>query len=263
MAYVALRYFSIFCSLVRTNLIVVRQQLIGKVINLYIWVFCSLVVMGYVMQAFGLTSDFGAFQLATVIGTVGLFEVYGNAARTIMDFEGDRSISYYLTLPVRPAVVLLSAVCSYALVGILLSLAVLPFGALILYSSFSLLNVAWVKFAIILFLSNIFYALFTLAVTGHVGSMSNMENIWSRFIFPMWFMGGFQFSWGSIYDLSVPFAYALLCNPIIFIMEGSRAALLGSADCIPWSVCCIALIFFSGIFWMYAHYKMKKLLDFV
>jgi len=257
------RFADVFCKLVKTRFFIARQELFGKVINLLIWMVCCLVVMGYVMQAFGLASNYGCFQLATVIGTVGLFEIYGNALRTIIDFEGDCHIDYYLTLPVRPVVILLSMVTSYVLMGILLSVLILPFGKLILFNSFSLTDVVWFKFAIILVLSNIFYGTFTIAVTSHVGALSRMENIWHRFIFPLWFMGGFQFSWASIYKLSQPLAYVLLCNPIMFIMEGTRAALLGQQDCLPWGTCCIALCGFSVVCWFYAYYKMRRLLDFV
>lgn len=257
------RFADIFYKLVRTRFFIARQELFGKTINLYIWVFCSLIIMGYVMQSFGLSAGYGCFQLATVIATVGIFEVYGNAARSIMDFETDRHISYYLTLPARPAVILLSHICSYLLMGVMLSVIILPFGALLLFNSFSFATVSWVKFFIILVLANIFYGTFTIAVTAHVGVMERMENIWSRFIFPMWFLGGFQFSWASIYKLSPPLAYVLLCNPIMFIMEGTRAALLGPQDCLPWGVCCVVLCGFSVACWYYSYYKMKRLLDFV
>src|SRR5579872_5836871 len=96
---------TIFCKLVATQLKTVRQQLFDMVINLYIWAFCSLIIMGYIMQSFGLTADYGCFQLASIVGTVGLFEIYGNVTRNVMDFDGDRNISYYLTLPATPSVI--------------------------------------------------------------------------------------------------------------------------------------------------------------
>ncbi len=257
------RFADIFCKLVETNFYIARQELVGHIINLYIWAFCSLVVMGYVMQQFGLAADYGCFQLTTVIGTIGLFQVYGNSFRCIVDFEGDRHIGYSLTLPVCPSIVFCSMICSYSLIGILLSVLMLPFGKLLLFNSFSFATISWIKFAIILVLANIFYGVFTIAITAHVGQMSKMENVWSRFIFPMWFLGGFQFSWASIYKLSPSLAYVLLCNPIMFIMEGTRAALLGSQDCLPWELCCAVLCGFIVVGWFYAYYKMKHLLDFV
>ena len=102
-----------------------------------------------------------------------------------------------------------------------------------------------------------------IVVTAHVGTISRMRNIWMRFIFPLWFLGCYQFSWAAIYALSAPLAYVLLCNPILFVMEGMRGALLGIQDCLPWGICCVALCFFIVIGWHYAYYKMKRLLDFV
>jgi ABC-type polysaccharide/polyol phosphate export permease len=257
------RFSDILCKLIKAHFYIARQALPGKIINFYVWAFCSLVVMGYIMQEFGLASDYGCFQLATVIGTVGLFEVYGNSFRCIVDFEGDRYISYLLTLPLSPAIVWWSMICSYTLIGIILSLVMLPFGKLLLGNSFSFANVSWFKFIVMLILANIFYGVFTIAVTAHVGAMSKMENVWSRFIFPLWFLGGFQFSWASVYKLSQPLAYVLLCNPILFVMEGTRAALLGQGDCLPWGICCAVLCGFIIVGWLYGNYKMKRLLDFV
>lgn len=256
-------YASIFWQLTTTDFYISYQQLIGKMVNLYIWAFCSIVVMGYVMQEFGLAGDYGVFQLATVIGSIGLFAVYNNSFICIADIEGDQHINYNLTLPMPASLVWWSMICCYTLIGIILSVCMLPFGKLLLWNMFSLSQVSWIKFAIILILSNIFFGVFTVAVTAHVGALSKMENVWSRFIFPLWFLGGFQFSWTSIYKLSQPFAYALLLNPILYVMEGTRAALLGQQDCLPWELCCLALIGFTIIGWVYGYHKMKRLLDFV
>src|SRR5260221_8135141 len=119
-------YCSLFRTLVVTQLYTVRQQLFDMVINLYIWAFCSLMIMGYIMQSFGLALDYGSFQLAGIVGTVGLFEIYGNVTRNVMDFDGDRNISYYLTLPTTPSVVFGSFICFYTLVGIFLSIIIIP-----------------------------------------------------------------------------------------------------------------------------------------
>lgn len=257
------RFADIFCKLVRTHFYIACRQLFDKAINLYIWALCVLVIMGYIMQDFGLVSDYGSFQLATVIGTVGLFEVYGNSFRCIIDFEGDRHIGYLLTLPISPGIVWWSMITSYTLIGTTLSVIMIPFGKLLLWNTFYLSDVSWIKFATMLILANIFYGVFTVAVTAHVGALSKMENVWSRFIFPLWFMGGFQFSWVAIYKVSQPLAYVLLFNPILFVMEGMRASLLGQEDCLPWEICCAVLCGFIIVGWLYGRYRMKRLLDIV
>lgn len=257
------RFFSIFCALVGSQLTAIRRQLPDMVLNLYIWVFCSLVIMGYIMQSFGLASDYGCFQFASILGTVGLFEIYSNVSKNVMDFDGDRNISYYLTLPTRPSVVLASYACYYAIIGVFLSFAALPFGKLILYNSFSFALVSSPRFVLLVILANIFFGVFTLMLTAHVGTMAKIRNIWSRFIFPVWILGCYQFSWAVVYKLSVPLAYVLLCNPLVFIMEGARASLLGQEGFLPWSVCCGALVGYTVMIWFHMYYKMKKLLDFV
>lgn len=257
------RYTDIFYKLVATHLLIARQHIVDQIINLYIWTCCTLVIMGYIMQSFGLASNYGCFQFASIVGAVGLFEIYNAAARNIMDIDGDRTISYYLTLPARPAVVLLAMALSYAIVGIFLTIVVLPLGKIIFYNQLSLTQISWFKFVVIASLANIFFGIFAIAVTAHVGTIGKMRNIWSRFIWPLWFLGCYQFSWAAIYSKSPMLGYLFLCNPVMFVMEGMRGALLGIPDCLPWEICCAAICFFIVIVWNYGHYKMKQPLDFV
>jgi hypothetical protein len=259
----SIHYFALFYRLVVTHLYTVRQQLFDMVLNLYIWAFCSLIIMGYIMQSFGLAADYGSFQLASIIGTVGLFEIYGNVTRNVMDFDGDRNISYYLTLPATPSIIFGSFVCFYTLIGIFLSIMVFPFGKLLLYNTFNVTNISWIKTAIMIVVGNLFFGVFTLVITSHVGTMSKMRNVWSRFIFPLWILGGFQFSWAVVHNLSAPLSYVMLCNPIIYIMEGFRASILGQNGYISWYICCGMLSFFIVIFWFYMLKRMRRMLDFV
>lgn len=259
----SINYWVLFRALVTTQLYTVRSQLCDMVINLYIWAFCSLIIMGYIMQSFGLAADYGCFQLASIVGTVGLFEIYGNVTRNVIDFEGDRTISYYLTLPTTPAIVFASTVCFYTLIGTFLSIIIIPFGKLLLYNSFDLFHVSWFKTAVMIVLSNMFFGVFALLITSYVGTMSKMRNVWSRFIFPLWILGGFQFSWAVVNNISVPLSYVMLCNPIIYIMEGFRAAMLGQDGSLSWGLCCGVLCLFTLLSWFLMMRKMKRFLDFV
>lgn len=256
-------HIDIFIKLVKTRLITTIPQLIDKIINTHIWTFCTLVIFGYVMQSFGLGHDYGIFQFAGIFATLGLFEVYGSVAEAVMDFDGDRSIAYYLTLPTRPIVVLFSAAAAYAFVGIVLSFVILPCGKLILWNSFALSNVSWIKLIIINVVSNIFFGIFTLAIAAHVKTMSKISNVWMRFMFPLWFLGGFQFSWQAVNNIFPSLGYLMLANPILYIMEGTRAALLGQGGFLSWWVCVGMILVFSMLLSVYAYRAMKKFLDFV
>jgi len=257
------RFVNIFFKLLWTRLLIVRHQLLAKLINIQIWSVCTLVIFGHVIQAFGLAGDFGIFQLASIIATAGLFENYGNIATIIMDFAGEQSIGYYLTLPATPSVVLFSTACAYACVGTFLSLSMILLGKIVFYSSLNLASIAWIKLLVITVLANLFYGILAQAIAAHVGTVAKIGNVWSRFIFPLWFLGGFQFSWAAIHKVCAPLAYVLLANPITYIMEGTRAAVLGQQDFFSWWTCMAMLSIFTLGSWLIAYNRMQKRLDFV
>jgi hypothetical protein len=257
------QFADIFYKLLMTKLLIARHQILGKLLNISIWSFCTLFIFGHIMQSFGLAGNFGLFQLAGVVGTAGMFENYGNIATIIMDIAGERSIGYYLTLPARPWVILLSTACAYATVGSVLSIAMVFLGKMVLFSSINLASIAWFKLLIIILLGNLFYGMLAMTIAGHVGEVAKIGNVWSRFIFPMWFFGGFQFSWESMYHASMPCAYAVLVNPILYIMEGVRIAILGQEGSLPWAVCVSVLTVATILCWFVAYNSMKKRLDFV
>ncbi len=257
------KFTDIFYKLLMTKLMIARHQIMGKLLNVSIWSFCTLVIFGHVMPSMGIPGNFALIQFAGVLGSAGLFENYGNIAATIMDMAGERSIGYYLTLPVRPWAVLLSTACAYAAVGIFLTLAMVLLGKVVLFNSLSLASIAWGKLLIIIVLGNLFYGLMALAIAGHVGEVAKIGNVWSRFVFPAWFFGGFQFSWYAMHSASKLCSYAVLANPITYIMEGLRIAVLGQEGHLPWVVCLGALTTAIVLCWFLAYNRMQKRLDFV
>jgi hypothetical protein len=257
------RFTSIFFKLLWTRLLVAQHQIVDKLINIQSWALCTLVVFGYVMQATGLATAFGIFQLGGTIATAGLFESYGNIATLIMDFAGEQSIGYYLTLPLTPSVVLLSSATAYACIGTILSFSMIILGKILFYAHFNLWTIAWGKLLLITILANLFYGLFAHAIAAQVGVIAKIGNVWSRFIFPLWFLGGYQFSWAMMYKTSVPLAYVILLNPLTYIMEGTRATLEGPQNYLSWWLCMAVLTVFTIITWFVAFNRMKKRLDFV
>ncbi len=252
-------FFKVLC----TKLSIALKQFMRRSIDLYIWAFCTLLVTGYIFQAFGMKADFGPFQLGGAVATAGLFEIFGNTANMIMDIEGDRNILYYLTLPTSAATILLSMVCSFAIMGTLLSLVMVPLGKLLFWNSMDLTLISPLKLVIILALSNLFFAILSLAVTAYTKQMARIGSVWSRFLFPLWFLGGFQYSWFILHKTIPTLAYISLFNPVTYVMEGTRAAMLGQAGYLSWWGCCAALCAFIVLIWTYAYVAMKKHLDFV
>lgn len=253
----------VFKQLLRLKFVNIRTTLTNKFINLAIWVGCTLFVMGYLLQAFGLAGNYGAFQFGGILAAVGLFELYGNAIAVVVDLKNDRTITYYLTLPASACTILLGYVCYYAIIGTLMSFMLIPMAKVMLWNQFSLTAVSWPKLIFFIVLINGLYATATLLLASAVPAIDKLGDLWSRFIFPCWMLGGFQFSWASTYAVVPLVAYVLLLNPVIYVTEGVRAALLGQQGNILWSLCCAILLCIWGIVAVLAFKALKKQLDFV
>jgi ABC-2 type transport system permease protein len=256
-------YFNVFKNLLKIDLQSLREAFLDKVINLSIWVTCTIIIMGYIMPLLGLNPDYGVFQLGGLVGSAGLFEVFPSVMNLVVDYEGDRLISYQLTLPVPSWLIFIKIICNYAINAIVLGIIVVPLGKLILWNQFDLTKISIIPFFLVLIITGIFFGVFTLFISSLVKNMATIENVWMRVLFPLWFFGGFQFSWYVLYQLVPKLAYINLLNPITYIMEGMRATLLGQEGYIHYIYCLVALVFFSILFGVIAIARLKKRLDYV
>ncbi len=246
------------------DLIELRQTLVSKIINIGIWLSCTIIVMGYIMKAqFALDPNFGFFMLAGCIATVGIFETYPRIFTLISDFEGDQVIFYDLTLPIPSKLVFIKKMLYLTLNFSIMGLFMLPLGKLFLLNQFNMMQVAWIKFVPFFILINAFYATFAFLVASFIPSLAQMEQVWIRFIFPLWFLGGFQYSWQTLHQISKEVSYVALCNPITYIMEGMRAIMLGQDGYLPFWLCLSVISVLAVASGWLAISRLKKRLDFV
>lgn len=256
-------YFHVFKELIAADLSGVGKQLLDKVINVSIWAVITLLIFAYIMPAFGLKSDFGIFQFGGVVASMGLFEMFPSAVRMVSDFENEKTIFYKLTLPIPSWVALLSKVCYYAINALVLGVCIIPVSKLILWNQLDFNRIAWFKLISLLLLSSLFYGILTLWLASKIQNMTKIQNVWMRCIFPLWFLGGFQFSWLVLYK-QIPFiAYLNLLNPIIYITEASRAAILGQEGYLNFWLCILAIATISVFCLWSAISNLKRRLDFV
>ena len=257
-------YFNVFKNLIAIDLLIFRQMFMDKFIDLSIWVVLTTVVTSYIMPYFGLANNFGVFQLGGLIAAAGLFEMgNSNVVDLVSDFEGDRIISYNFTLPIPSWMALVSKAGYYFIIYTILALLMLPIGKLCLWNQLELANVDYIKLIGVIFASSLFYASFALWIASIVPNMAKMGQVWTRFIFPMWFLGGFQFSWMASYETIPSFALVNLLNPMIYITEAVRVALMGQKGFINFWLCVIAILFFTSISLYLGITSLRKRLDFI
>ena len=84
-----------------------------------------------------------------------------------------------------------------------------------------------------------------------------------RLMFPLWFLGGFQFSWKALYNLNHYIGYLGLISPYTYAHEAARVAVLGQHDFLPFWFCIGVLVIGSITFGVLGYLGIKRSLDLV
>ncbi len=257
-------YMKIIKHLLHADMLNLKKEFLNKCIDLLIWVGCVVGIAAYLMTAeFGTTNNMGVFFLGSCLASAGLFEVYNRVFMLVNDFESEQTIYYYLNLPIPAWLYMMKNILYYAINSILMGLPIIPIGKVLLWNSLDLARICWGKLLIIYVLAAILYGTIALLLASYIKSLRSMEHLWMRCIFPMWFLGGYNNSWQTTYELSPYLGYAALLNPITYIMEGSRIALLGTEGPISFLWCVSATLLFISLSAVWSLKMLKKRLDFV
>lgn len=256
-------YWSIIKSMFKVDFLLFKKKFFGRIIDRLIWTGSYILIVSYLLPAFGVGKVFGPFMLAGIVASIGLLETYSGIAEMLFDLEAGHSLAYYLTLPIPPQLVFIRLVLYYGLHYAALSAVVLPFGNLLLKDPISYKAIMWSKFLVIFILINLFHGALVVFVTALTRDIKSLSNVWSRVLHPLWFFGGFQFSWAVLYKVCPWGAYTALLNPVIYTMEGIRNALLGTPDTIPFWSCVLVLTLTIILLTFFAVRRFQRRLDFV
>ncbi len=256
-------YMPILIELFKTDYKIYRQTIVDKFFNLCIWTACTGAVFTFLLPAFGLSASYGPFMVAGLIATAGHFEVFPSVMHLVSDFEGDRVVSFYATLPMPTFLVFIRFFVYYAFNAMTMCLLVFPICKLLFWKELDLTLVSIPKLFIAFLLVNLFYGAYTVWIASRVPSTQKIGNVWLRFVFPLWYLGAFQFSWYVLYQIFPIGAYFDLLNPMVYVQEIMRSAILGSEGYLPFLASAGMLSFFIGFFLWWGIVRLKKQLDFV
>jgi ABC-2 type transport system permease protein len=215
------------------------------------------------MSAFGVSQDYSTFMIAGFCATAGFFEIYPSVVSWVSDIEGDQVIAYYLTLPIPAWLVFLRMVVFFAISAGTLSSIVLPVCKVLAWNRFDMSMFCIAQFIAIFITMNIFFGAFTLVTTSFVQNMASLGNVWMRFVYPVWFLGGFQYAWFTLYKAWPSISYLALLNPMTYIMEAIRVSILGQEGYLPFWLCTAMTLFFALVCTIIGIKRLKKRLDFV
>lgn len=251
-----------FYAILSKDIAVYNAKWLSRSIDGIVWMSSVIIVAHYIMPLFGVTNaQFGTFTLIGNFAIWGLFETLTNVALFFGDLQGDKSISYYLSLPLPSYMIFIEQAFASAYRSMASSILILPLGKLILGDAFDLSMVNWPYFIIAFIVINVFYGFFNIFITSYVPDLSSLTMIRSRIIFPLWCLGGFQFTWKMSYQVLPTLAYINLCNPIMYIMDGIRSTVFAPEAYLPFWNCMGMLVLFSILFGYFGIQKLKQRLD--
>lgn len=247
--------------LICRDLRVFKGEFWGKMINTSLLMFTTIVIFGYFLPSYGLESDYGSFLLIGVIAGFGFFEVMGKVSVMMADLEGDKSILYLLSLPIPSWMVFSYFAISWAILSSLLSLLMFPLGKILLFNEFSFSKFNLIELPLIFIMSNLFFGFFALWLSSILKNMSSLTHLFVRVINPMYSFGGWWYSYAAISKLYPSLGYMHLINPLLYVMEGMRAATLGQAGYLPFWTSFGALSAFTAFFAWDGIRRLQRRLD--
>lgn len=252
-------------QLVKTDLVAFRKNLVDSAIDTAVVMILVVGAMTYIMPLLGTTTDYGPFTAIGAIPSACIFELYGMGVNLISDIRGEKLISYRLTLPLPTSFVFVAKALAYAIrVSInALTAAVVGIGLLIVGGRFSLIFVSPFKILLISISMVLFTGFFAIFIASLVKSMDRIASVWTRVLYPLWFLGGAQFSWQITYTFSPVLGLIALLNPILYLMEGYHAAMLNPADYLNFWLCLIMTLLFTVFFGYIGIKRLKRQLDWV
>ncbi|QEK37884.1 hypothetical protein FZC35_00595 [Candidatus Cytomitobacter indipagum] len=252
-----------FLRLIQMECMIIVRNMTDSLINNAI--FCTLIalVSGYIFKAFGTSSSFASLQAASLIVSVVGFESYRSIFRLLSDLEGEKHIQYYFTLPIANSLIFLKMVLSFVFNGVLFGTFSLFILRIVLFKHIILKNINFGLFFLTLTVIGGFFGTFSFFLAAYTKNMMKIGNTLMRILFPMWIIGGFQFSYAIAKSISPILGYIALCSPYTYANEAMRYVVLGSGDFINIWISLPVLIIFTLLCWVFGIRKLRKRLDFI
>lgn len=260
---IAARSTYIFFEFLKRDLTVYKQQWKRLAINnWFITPSIEAICFGYIIPMVnmkqptphGMTEFLGGMILWIIFPLAWSFSV-----ELMYDFEHNKFVNYLNTV-LNPNLVVLEKIVFYSFTSFINTLPFYPVCMLILGPYFDASHISWIKLFIILYAGALFCSAYNVFFVCYVSGFQRVSNFWMRLNYPMINFGGTFLSWAAMASYSKYLGYALLANPLIYLSEGIRNALLGPAHYFNFGLCVLALFGFSiALSFAAMHYYRKKL----
>jgi len=255
-------YMRVFWWLLWRDVRTLRNDFWNSLVDSLVMPFTMVIVNGYVMPYLGVPQNYGAFILVSSIVMMSFnAATWMGGAPLVADLDGERAITYEMSLPLPYWMVFIKIACSFAVNALVLNILTLAVGKILLMDLFDLSQLSIIKFSMMYLSTCLFFGFFALWVTSWVQGMHGLGRFYLRIATQLIFFGGFQFAWATLFKALPWVAYINLLNPFTYACDGLRAAVLGQPGYLNYWYCLAAIIGFTILFGMHAMYNFKRRLD--
>jgi ABC-2 type transport system permease protein len=238
-----------------------QRHILNRMIDACVWSGSSLYVSQYLLPLFGIDLKFASFLVLGNLVVWPIFEVGNNMSVLLGDLYSNNSLSYYLSLPIPSSLIFIRIALTDAYKSFMATVPLLFFSKLILLDHFSMSAIHYPKMIFCWIMAHILFGFFGVFASSITDSFENIPTIRQRILFPMWFLGCYQFTWSMLYTANPTIAYIDLLNPVVYVLEGMRGSIDTGQPTIPFHFCVFAMIFFTVFFAWLGIRQFKKRLD--
>jgi len=254
--------FSILKNLLWRDLLLIKKDFRDNFIDMLVWPTTASLVFGRIMPHIAqVDSSFAGLTLLGAIISIIFVNALHHIQLQVTDFEHDRIIDYYLTLPLSSTMVFMKQALSIVLRTYIFGLPLFIIAKLLLPQAFSMATFSFTKFLLMFSAVALFLAFFGLWISSWVRNKDAFIHVWLRMYTPMLWFGGFLFSWQQVHTKLPIASYLMLLNPMTYIMDGLRASMLGQTGFINFWVSFGMLTAQAALFAFIAIRRLQQRLD--
>ncbi len=264
-----MQYANIFMTLyfmLQRSIIIMKQTVSDKIINHLFWVILNIAVFLYIMPhaaSVGTSSKYGILIALSMPISSAFFGAINCMYGLLFDVTNEGSnLRYELTLPIPQWLVFLKYGLEISIQTFISTIVLVPVVYVMLFNQCPFTIVGIAKFYLILIVTSIFSGFFSIFIVSMADNIAQgLDNVWIRIIFPMWFLGCFQFSWKDLYSINKIIAFLDLFNPLTYALEASRSSMIADSSILNYWFCILALLIFSIIFGYIGTQRLLKRMD--
>ena len=195
----------------------------------------------------------------TIVVTI-IIVTYTQAIELLFDFDGDCYVHYQITI-LSPILVLIERILFSSLMCFLMVAPFYPISKLILQNYIDTSNTNWLLVMAILYFASLCFSAYHTMAACILKSASSIDSLWKRFNAPMIDLGGMWIPWMVMYTFSPILGYLTYLNPLIYVSEGLKQAIVSGPQFFSIALCIPVLLLFTILFTIGAWHFFKKRTD--